>query len=297
MMFSNAWHPSERYDEWWYFALFCDDGTLISGNLEIRNNKPGVWVFIDSKGQSPVYVKENFSYNKFKASKEFCDIRIGDNSISEDKDGFSVDMTVKGCSVSVKVKKLVDWKDNVIQKDFNVGSASWIVPCVKGSFEGEMCIKGEKKVLKGFAFHDHLWHDFSLKNFFDFDEWFWGVGYSKDSALLFGRVSLKKDSFSLLYLKDKDKTFFLKEGNENKRLRFVRSGRKTPERIDIMMDGKVLANIAIEKHSGVSILGDGLAHRLLSEHVFGLSHNIGKFKADDLGGKFYSESLVKRRLI
>ena len=54
-VFSNAHHPAKKYCEWWYFTLFFEPKSVISGIFKIENKTPEIWIFIKKENQAHKY--------------------------------------------------------------------------------------------------------------------------------------------------------------------------------------------------------------------------------------------------
>jgi len=291
MTFSNYWHPAKKYDEWWYFTLFCDDGCLISGNFKISGKKPTLWVFVNEKGKRGVYFSKTFSFSEFSASKDSFSVRIGD-SFFEEKDGlFVLKVDINGLVLDVSFKGVIDWNDNVLEKRMRDGQqVNWIVPCLKGSFDGVLDFKGEKRNIAGSAFHDYVWHNLNVSSMLRFKEWFWGIGYGEDFSCLFVDVRLKGDDFRALCISDQNKVVSsFKDFDDTKSGFFV-----SDDRLRISHEGSCILDESVGFNEKIDFSGKNLFSKLfldfwgLSLHYSGGSFGSGKC------GNFYFEKLTRR---
>jgi hypothetical protein len=280
--FDNSWHPRRStYKEWWYFTLFCDDGTKIAGALFVTQKDAGIW--LSYYGKNNREYERMYPLPKFTASKERCEVSLGKNRFSCDDVRLEMHLEEKDIILDVTARNTARWGDNTLAYKIEDYQLHWIVPFLRGEFTGRVRIGKTDKVISGLVFHDHVWHNLkgNLDLLLNMRSWNWGIGYTKDSSLLYVHVDYKKKPFKFLCIHDKDGVHTTQDMGV-KGLRFP---------LRDMRVGSSLGpwKVCIQKNHRVP-----LRNRLL-EFIVGLRrakyHGLGTFSNEKNKGEMYVEAL------
>ena len=205
--FSDFWHPSKNKFccEWWYFSFFLKGGGVISICYSINGGNPNgkIWASIHLPEKKHIFISEK--YDDAEASKEEVYVNLGGNTIREEKGNYSLYFSNNKISLNIGGKNKIKLKNNIFIKKSEFGTISWIIPVLKGSFQGELKIGKENYEIEGIMFHDHVLRDIKpKKSLFSFKKWIWGVQYSKNQTILFVNVDFEK-SFNYLLIEKNGK--------------------------------------------------------------------------------------------
>jgi hypothetical protein len=257
-VFSNAHHPAKKYCEWWYFTLFFEPKSVISGIFKIENKTPEIWIFIKKENQAPVYIRKKFPYKSFSASEKCCEVRIGDNIFVEKNGAYQVKINFPELTLDVVFKRTLIWDDNLIERPLSKKEKiSWLVPCVKGEFSGKLILAGKTETISGLAFHDHVWHNINaIKMLRNFKEWFWGISYSAKETLLYVDVNLgKRGDFKFVFFSDGKKNLKIIDGLDAKNSHW----------------NKVLKKLKLVEKDSVNTWGDSILIKFFTNKLLGFS--------------------------
>jgi hypothetical protein len=293
VVFSNAHHPARKYCEWWYFTFFFAPKSVVSGIFKIENKTPEVWIFLKEAGQEAIYLRRTFSFKDFSASREHCDVRIGDNAFWEESGSYKVKISFPEIQLEASFKKSFDWGDNLIARQLSKKEKIfWLVPCVRGKFSGKLTAKGKAKFISGSAFHDHVWHNISaIKMFRSFKEWFWGINYSAKETHLFANVDMgKRGKFNFIFSND---------GSQN--LKIVDDQDTLATNVDPALEldriywDKMVSKLELADKDPVNQWGNSFLTKFFTNKILGFSQYHCFGKEDDKAENWdYSEILQRR---
>ena len=164
--FSNFWHPSKNRFccEWWYFTFFLKNNGIISVCYAIEGGvqKGKVWISINLPQKKPIFIFER--YENVEASEKEVYVDIGGNIIHEENGKYFLQFCNNKISLDIEGRDNKKLKDNILIKKAGLGVIKWIIPVLKGNFQGQLRIGDENYEIEGIMFHDHVLRDIRLKN-------------------------------------------------------------------------------------------------------------------------------------
>lgn len=204
--FSNFWHPSKNKlcSEWWYFCLFLKNGGIIAICYSINggNQEGKIWASISLPNEKHIFISEK--YDDVEASEKEVYVNLGGNTVRENKGDYSLYFSNKKIFLDISGKNKFKMKNNIFIKKAELGTISWIIPVLKGKFNGELKIGDKVHKIEGIMFHDHVLRDLKpRKSLLSFQKWIWGIQYNKNQTILFVNVDFKKTFNYLLIEKNR----------------------------------------------------------------------------------------------
>jgi len=197
-VFNNAYHPSDNTfgSEWWYFTMFDEGGSVMSGNLSLAGAHKKLMGEVDlaiynGEGQHKASHVVKRRCRSIEADTEYCNVRVGTDHFYERDGKFHLKIVNKDMALSVEGTP----SPGNIVRAFNFsmgdeGSVQWVVPCFRGTYEGELFKEGKTKKVQGTFFHDHNRDDVrrSLKLLKSFKGWMWGLKHKEDESVLYVKM-------------------------------------------------------------------------------------------------------------
>ncbi len=210
--FSNTWHPTKNRlgREWWYFTLFCNDGSIIAGNFCVYGGRKlagDLWLSVylaDGTVREfprirarPVRVEQGRVY-----------VAFGENYFSEVDGEYRVFVHEGDLSLQFTGKAGLHWKENVTSFEDGKGSiADWIIPVLKGNFAGSLVLKGRERKINGFFFHEYVFISVCLPFLLSIRGWVWGVTYQDNQSVLFAQCYLKPKPVRFVFVEKNGRVF------------------------------------------------------------------------------------------
>jgi hypothetical protein len=169
--------------EWWYFDAEFNDGTKVVATFHTK----GIWDVQDAPRpiarlevtfpNGEKLIKEVFEATgqKIRASKEQCDVKIGQSSIKY-SEGKYVMQFIDGdleytCTMENKTPM---WRPGTGYTFFGEQEEhyfSWFVAQPSATVTATLKAKGQSFDLKGNGYHDHNWGNISMNRIFN--HWYW----------------------------------------------------------------------------------------------------------------------------
>lgn len=203
----------EFYAESWYFMARLQDGGQIFIHYGISNAGFGAFTgaieatYIDKNGVM-TFEKNTIKKDKIKYSGTTLDIDFdGDHTIKGEPNRFHVASHGEQISFDVTVTPIVPglrfgdgttWFDDK-KKEFY----SYAILTPKGQMEGTLTVKGQKMVIKGYAFGDHSWQNFPAHKMAD--RLFSMRGFNNDASASFLIFATSKFTIPMLVLTEGNK--------------------------------------------------------------------------------------------
>jgi hypothetical protein len=170
--------------EWWYFDCHLEDGTsivvvfytkpLTSLNaplapcVTINITRPDGQIFIRKLTTEP----EDFS-----ASKDGCDVRIGDSRFSGGLNSYRIIATIEDVSVDIELTgEVAAWRPRTGHMYFGREGQSeklfaWLPSVPQGEVKVSYTIGEERFEATGTGYHDHNWGDAPMQKLIH--NWYW----------------------------------------------------------------------------------------------------------------------------
>ncbi len=170
--------------EWWYFDSHLEDGTSIvvafytkpitsmnaplTPYITIEITRPDGQAF----GRKLITGPEDFS-----ASKDGCDVRIGDNRFVGDLNNYRITATIEDVSVNIELTGEVPaWRPRTGHSYFGREGQpeklfAWMPAVPQGHVKASYTIGEEKFEATGTGYHDHNWGDAPMQDLMH--DWYW----------------------------------------------------------------------------------------------------------------------------
>ncbi len=189
------------YGEWWYFDARLDDGHVVVGFLqaaELMTRKPGIELHVYRPDGEKLSEVRKFDKSEFNASKEKCDVRVGDNYCrAEWAEGSDLPvhvMHIKEGDLEADLRfesELPGWKPGQGRTDYgDLGYFFWVVPVPRARVSGTVRIGNQVLEARGTGYHDHNVITADARRIIS--HWYWGRLYTDDFTLLYAYVKTKK---------------------------------------------------------------------------------------------------------
>jgi hypothetical protein len=169
--------------EWWYFDSHLSDGSslvIVFYTKEMMNPggplAPLITLQLDRPGQAPLFLETRGSPEAFSASRDRCDVRIGENTFRGDLHEYAIHFSHGEVSVDVKLTGQVpSWRPtsgHMYFGDDDEHVFAWLPSVPQGKVSVDLTIGGKTEHLEGIGYHDHNWGDVAMPKLIN--HWYWG---------------------------------------------------------------------------------------------------------------------------
>ncbi len=211
-------HPERGEFEWWYNDARFEDGStavivfftksLINPRLAF---KPGLLLTITTPQGERISESVTFSPKAFHASRERCDVRLDDNSLTGDLRTYSLrartatlgaELTLRGTVPSWRPGSGKNYYDRKLKNYF-----AWLPALPFASVEGRLTYQGKTVPVRGEGYHDHNWGSVALNRVMS--HWVWGRARVGEFSCIFVEMNaarrLGRQKIPVLLLSHKGK--------------------------------------------------------------------------------------------
>lgn len=222
--FDNLWHPDDESNgnphrnRWWYFVLFCENETVVSGSLNLNGTdkiigETSVSIYQPNKNS----IQLSKTYEDFEASQDRFHVKLGKSEFFEEDGQYH--LKIKEGRIKLEIKgEPEESLESALEVNVNNGYAGqmkWGIPILKGSFKGELKIDGQKEKIKGIIFHDHNLDNVvrgphTLRHY---RGWTWGINYKKDETIIFMKAFYEPEDINLIVYQKGPEKFCQKTNN------------------------------------------------------------------------------------
>lgn len=273
--------------EWWYFDSHLSDGSslvIIFFTKEIINPggklAPLVTVSLDRPGQPTLFLEQRAPANTFSASRDKCDVRIGDNTFRGDLHEYEIHFSHGDVSVDVKLTgKVPPWRPgsgHMYFGEFDEHLFAWLPSVPQGKASVDLRIGGKAEHLEGIGYHDHNWGDVPMPSLIN--HWYWGRAqagaYSIVASYIFAERAYGGGEFPIFMLAKDGRVI----ADDHRKVRF----HLEDEHLD-NKSGKPFANVVVyeyedgpERYRVSYRRSDTIVNAQLIDRVRGLKHLLGK---------------------
>jgi hypothetical protein len=203
----KPWEDGMRTDgsrgtyEWWYFDAHLDDGAklvVVFLTKEFTDlNKPlGPVVRIDltlPDGRSVQQIEE-LPAEKFSASTETCEVRIGDNLFTGDLHTYTIRARVAEVEIDVTLTGQVPaWRPETGYWLFGETGEhyfAWLPSVPQGRVEATYRVGADSATATGVGYHDHNWGNASMLDLMH--HWYWARGAAGPYSVIASYVIAEK---------------------------------------------------------------------------------------------------------
>ncbi len=180
--------------EWWYLDCHLDDGskliiTFYTKPPNVAASRP-LMPFVSFLLDRPdgTHVERAFlaSPESFAASREQCDVRVGNNTFVGDLKSYKVHVEIDDVMADVElVSDFAPFRPATGHIFFGEKEelfVGWFPAVPKGRAHASLRVGDETMALSGTAYHDHNWGNTSLRKIVD--HWYWARACCGDYTVL-----------------------------------------------------------------------------------------------------------------
>ena len=171
--------------EWWYFDAHLDNGAKIVTTFFTKSAEnpkgglaPKIQIDIDLPDGSKHSRLVAFDPSLFSASKDQCDVQIGDNSFVGDLHTYRIQATVEDLAVDIELTGQTEpWRPetgHILYGDDERGEFGWLPSVPYGTVNVTYRVGDQSTTTAGHGYHDHNWGNVALPTVVN--NWYWGRG-------------------------------------------------------------------------------------------------------------------------
>jgi len=196
----DAWHPTHNKDyiEWWYFDSLNDDRSIIRGSFYVMGNlskpnsvKTGARFFAVKPDGNEILIDEAFSLSSFSASRDKCELRVGENFVEGNPDHYRLHVESEDTILDLEsASSLGGFRPSPEGKAyFNSKERfmAWVVLQPLAHVEGTLTAKGRTWNISGIGYHDHNWSNIPLIDYLT--NWSWGRINDERFTIIFAEIN------------------------------------------------------------------------------------------------------------
>ena len=168
--------------EWWYFDAHLDDGSTIVIIFFPKPvtplNKPlSPYINIEFDRPDGTSYKKDiyFDAEAFSASKEQCDVSIGENYFRGDLEHYEIHVKDENIELNLNIERTTEsWRADTGHQFFDEKKkifGAWLVPVPQGKVEGRISFQGQSEQIQGSCYHDHNWGTVNMLKVRN--HWYW----------------------------------------------------------------------------------------------------------------------------
>jgi predicted secreted hydrolase len=171
--------------EWWYFDANLSDGAKLVVVFYTKNAtapnvglEPTVSIDLDLPDGRMIHKRSKLPAAQFRAAKERCDVRIGDNRFTGDLHTYSIQATVEDVRVDVTLTgSAAPWRPGtgyMVFGDDESDYFAWLPSVPQGHVAATYTVADVTATVTGTGYHDHNWGNVPMASILD--NWYWGRG-------------------------------------------------------------------------------------------------------------------------
>ena len=171
--------------EWWYFDCLLDDGAKLAvihctkdASRPHQPLEPVIEIDLDLPDGRRFMKYGRFKAKEFSASKDRCDVRMGDCCFTGDLHEYHITGEAEDLSADVRLEGITEaWRPGTGQVLFGPAgehSLAWVIAVPMGKVTATYRIGDEVHESTGMGYHDHNWMDRQMSHLVD--HWYWGRG-------------------------------------------------------------------------------------------------------------------------
>ena len=183
------WEDALRTDtapgsyEWWYFDAHLDDGSALVIVFYTKNPlspeqplEPFVTVHLDRPGSETLTFEVHKPAEQFSASRDGCDVRIGDNRFRGDLHHYEIHVAQGDRVIDLELTGHVPpWRPatgHLLFGGHDEHFFAWLPSVPQGVASVALTNGGSTEHLSGIGYHDHNWGDVAMHKLIN--HWYWG---------------------------------------------------------------------------------------------------------------------------
>lgn len=170
--------------EWWYFDAHLEDGTAVVISFFTKPIAqpdlpltPHVTISITDPDGRSIDKTLTVPVEDFSASKESCDVRIGDNRFVGDLNTYRITATIEEVSVDVELTgEVPSWRPRTGHTYYGCDGErdkffAWLPSVPQGKVKIKYSVAGKTTEATGIGYHDHNWGDAPMPSLIQ--DWYW----------------------------------------------------------------------------------------------------------------------------
>ena len=273
--------------EWWYFDSLLDDGAKLAvifctkdASRPHQPLEPLIEIDLDLPDGRRLMKYGRFKADQFEASRDGCDVRIGEFRFAGDLHEYQITAAAEDVSAEVRLEATTEpWRPETGHVVFGADGETifaWLPSVPMGRVTVTYRIGSEVHEATGTGYHDHNWMNAEMAHLID--HWYWGRGkvgpYSFVTAYI---TAAKKYGFATIPL-----YMLAREGkviaDDSARVTFSKSGGKVDEHT-----GKTIPDeLCFEYRDGEAryVLTYSVERTLVSQRLRDLATGVQKLVAE-----------------
>jgi hypothetical protein len=190
-----ARHTDENnnFIEWWYFDGHINEtlSFVLTFWVSSKDNWVELTVYDSGKDRNQVY-RDDFIKNNIEISYKKCNIKMGNNSVSEKNGIYTIVFNNQNCKFQFELIPLIRGFGNRIPHPLeNFSYWFWVVAVPRGKINGILEYDGDKIEFNGTGYHDHNY--FPRSKFVPFG-WYWGRFFTNNYTVIMSEaIGLRKN--------------------------------------------------------------------------------------------------------
>jgi hypothetical protein len=180
--------PNAHNMEWWYFDSLLDDGAKLAvtfctkdGSGAHQGLEPLIEIDLDLPDGRRLMKFGRFEAADFQASKDGCDVRIGEYQFTGDLHQYRITGAAEDVSAEVRLEGMTEsWRPETGHVVFGDDEEflAWLIAVPMGKVTATYQIGSEVHQTTGTGYHDHNWMNQPyLQMGHLIDHWYWGRGH------------------------------------------------------------------------------------------------------------------------
>lgn len=275
---------------WQYFLLLCDGGTKIAGAIAKCGMLSEIWLSV--YGAETAAFDLYFPGSALNLSPRGCSLRS--NFLIGGAGRIWLRIAEQGIELEATGRSTVDWPDNRMVHATAAGDVDWVVPFLRGDFQGSLTINGRKRSISGLMFHDAVSHDLRVGTpgfLNDFRSWTWGWLCGDDLTVLFVDVRSRTAPFRFLCVAGPDGIVSSNSGIGPDGFNVAYGGRYPYDAIELEYGGRPISLSLTDRRP---VLHGRSIEKLFMRLWKPKYHSFGFWRWGDRAGTAYVESLRLR---
>jgi hypothetical protein len=185
------WEDGARTDgsdgtyEWWYFDAHLDDGATLVVVFFTKNFTdigrplaPMIRIDLDLPDGTSYKKIAEWKPEEYSASRDRCDVRIGDNSFSGDLHSYTITARIDDIAVDVNlIGEIPAWRPRTGHMYFgrqDEQEFNWLPAVPQGKVDATYSVGGKTHTALGVGYHDHNWGNAPINSLIN--NWYWARG-------------------------------------------------------------------------------------------------------------------------
>ncbi len=187
----SAWEDGQRIGtddgyEWWYFDAHLENGAAVVVTFNTKSAQitdapfdPSITINLTMPDGRKIDKTLHFEAEAFSASKDGCDVRIGDNHFVGDLNRYDIKAAIEDVSVEIElIGEVPSWRPRTGHTYFGQAGEkhlfAWFIAVPQGRVRMTAKVGDESFESVGVGYHDHNWGDVPSATFIH--DWYWARG-------------------------------------------------------------------------------------------------------------------------